>query len=265
MDNCIKISCSKNNLKEIRNFVNETLKNLCVPELEISMLVLAVDEICANRIIHSNHNNQNLFLELKIKRIDSSYISFEIIDEGEPFDHTNYIEPNINQLIKDKRKDLWHSQQQAQELIPQLLARKARPQGRPLVQYYEDDEGVVAILKDVLQVTAKLDNPEYRVFTSRPIRQYLYRKFPKFTDRRVADGITVKAIAIGEGGDPAGYAERRWLAEPKEGDVSSYTIIYGDKVAQISIANDTPYGVVIEDAGTAAMQRLLFEQIWSTL
>jgi serine/threonine-protein kinase RsbW len=104
MDNCIKISCSKNNLKEIRNFVNETLKNLCVPELEISMLVLAVDEICANRIIHSNHNNQNLFLELKIKRIDSSYISFEIIDEGEPFDHTNYIEPNINQLIKDKRK-----------------------------------------------------------------------------------------------------------------------------------------------------------------
>src|SRR6478735_2908037 len=61
----------------------------------------------------------------------------------------------IYDLIKDRRKELWYSQQRAQKLIPELLARKARPQGRPLVQYYEDDEGVVAILRDVLQVCAK--------------------------------------------------------------------------------------------------------------
>jgi sugar-specific transcriptional regulator TrmB len=171
----------------------------------------------------------------------------------------------IYDLIKDKRKDLWESQQRAQELIPQLLARKAQPQGRPLVQYYEDDDGVVAILRDVLQVTSKLDRPEYYVYSSRPMRQYIYRKFPQFTERRTAEGIAVKAIAIGEGGDPLARAERRWLQEPNDGSVSSYTLIYGNKVAHISIANDTPYGVVIEDPGTAAMQRLLFEQIWSQL
>lgn len=171
----------------------------------------------------------------------------------------------IYDLIKEKRKDLWESQQRAQALIPQLLARKAQPQGRPLVQYYEDDDGVVTILRDVLQVCSKLDKPEYYVYSSRPIRQYIYRKFPQFTERRTAEGIAVKAIAIGEGGDPLARAERRWLSEPKDGGVSSYTLIYGDKVAHISITNDTPYGVVIEDAGTAAMQRLLFEQIWSQL
>jgi len=171
----------------------------------------------------------------------------------------------VYDLIKDRRKDLWRSQQQAQDLIPKLLARKAQPQGRPLVQYYEDDEGVVAILRDVLQTVSKLEVPEYHVLTSRPIRQYLYRQFPSFTERRVAEGIAVKAIAIGEGGDSAEYAERRWISEPEDGSISSYTLIYGDKVAQISITNNTPYGVVIEDAGMAAMQRLLFAQIWAQL
>ena len=171
----------------------------------------------------------------------------------------------IYDLIKDRRKELWYSQQRAQELIPQLLARKVQPQGRPLVQYYENDDGVVAILQDVLHEVSKLAVPEYYVFSSRPLRQYLYRKFPRFTERRIAEGVAVKAIAIGEGGDPAEQSERKWLSEPTDGSVSSYTLIYGNKVAHISIVDDTPYGVVIEDAGTAAMQRLLFESIWATL
>src|ERR1700712_2752578 len=104
MDDRIKIPCSKNSLKIIRIFVTETLKNLCVPELDISMLVLAVDEICANRIIHSNQNNENQYLELKINKDGANGIAFEIMDEGAPFDHTHFPEPNIGQLVKDKRK-----------------------------------------------------------------------------------------------------------------------------------------------------------------
>lgn len=172
----------------------------------------------------------------------------------------------INDVIRDQRKDLLQVQQQAQKLIPELLARKARPQGRPLVKYYEDDEGVVTILRDVLQTCGQLDKPEYYVYSSRPLRQYLYRKFPQFTDRRVREGINVKVIAVGEGGDPAAVSQRKWLPEPAGGEISSYTIIYGDKVANISISNDyTPYGVVVEDAGAVAMQRLLFDRLWASL
>ncbi len=172
----------------------------------------------------------------------------------------------IYDLIRDKRKDLMEVQRAAQQLIPQLSAQKARPQGRPLVRYYEDDDGVVTILKDVLQTCAQLPRPEYYVYSSRPLRQYLYRKFPQFTERRLEEGITVKAIAIGQGGDPQEQSLRKWLEEPADGSVSSYTLIYGNKVAHISISSDlTPYGVVIEDDGTAAMQRLLFEQIWEQL
>jgi sugar-specific transcriptional regulator TrmB len=172
----------------------------------------------------------------------------------------------VYDLIRDKRKELWRTQQQAQKLIPELLAKKARPQGRPLVKYYEDDEGVVTILRDVLHTAGQLEVPEYYAYSSKPLRQYLYRKFPQFTERRVNEGIAVKVIAMGEGGDPAGVSERKWLAEPEAGEISSYVLVYGNKVAQISISSDyTPYGVVIEDAGNAAMQRLLFERLWQIL
>lgn len=172
----------------------------------------------------------------------------------------------IFDLIRDKRKDLWQTQQLAQQLVPQLLAKKARPQGRPIVRYYEDDEGIVTILRDVLQTCGRLKKPEYYVYSSKPLRQYLYRKFPQFTERRTKEGIAVKVIAVGEGGEPAAVSERKWLPEPDGGQLSSYIIIYHNKIANISISNDfTPYGVVIEDAGAAAMQRYLFEKLWQSL
>lgn len=172
----------------------------------------------------------------------------------------------IYDLIREKRKQLMETQRQAQKVIPEVLARKARPQGGPLVRYYQDDEGVVTILKDVLQTCAQLEQPEYRIYSSRPLRQYLYRKFPQFTEHRIQEGITVKAIAIGQGGELTGMAERKWLNEPDDEAVSSYTIIYGDKVAHISISDDlTPYGVIIEERGAATMQRLIFEQLWVSL
>lgn len=172
----------------------------------------------------------------------------------------------IFDIIQDKRKELWQVLQGAKQIVPSLLAQNARPQGRPIVRYYEDDAGIVTILRDVLQTCRNLPTPEYYAFSSKPLRQYIYRKFPKFTERRVNEGINVKVIAIGEGGDPAAVSERKWLPEPTDGGISSYSIIYGNKLALISISNDyTPYGVVVEDEGTAAMQRLLFEQIWEKL
>ncbi|HVX24294.1 MAG TPA: hypothetical protein VG992_03055, partial [Candidatus Saccharimonadales bacterium] len=114
--------------------------------------------------------------------------------------------------------------------------------------------------------TAKLDQPEYYAYSSRSLRDHLYRQFPNFTDRRIAEGVKVKVIAMGEGGEPDAMSERRWLPDSAGADISSYTIIYGNKVALISIAeNLTAYGVVVEDPGVASMQRLLFDRLWSSL
>lgn len=172
----------------------------------------------------------------------------------------------IYEIIREKRRDLLDATTLARKVVPQLLAHQERAKGQPLVRYYEDDDGVVTILKDVLQTCRSLPVAEYCAYSSSPVRQYLYRKFPQFTKRRIQEGIHVKVIAVGEGGEVAENSERKWLADNADASTSSYTIIYGNKIAIVSIASDdTPYGVVIEDAGAATMQRLLFSQMWSLL
>ena len=174
----------------------------------------------------------------------------------------------IYDIIRDKRHDLLEASTTAKDLVPAVLANRMKHSGRPIVRYYEDDDGVAAILRDVLQTCRQLSEPRYIAYSSAPVRQLLYRKFPQFTERRIAEDIAVSVISVGEGGDEAQKSQRKWLAATAQTnlDISSYTIVYGNKVATISIAeNNTPYGVVIEDAGAATMQRLLFTQLWSVL
>ncbi|HEX7964002.1 MAG TPA: helix-turn-helix domain-containing protein [Candidatus Saccharimonadales bacterium] len=171
----------------------------------------------------------------------------------------------IYDLIRDKRRDLLDASALAKAVVPGLVAARPRPQGRPVVRYYEDDNGVVAILKDLLETCAASET-EYYCYSSSRIRQYLYRSFPHFTERRIAAGVPVKVISVGDPGEGAELAERKTLPATTADDASSYMLIYGDKVAVIAISKDlTPYGVVVEDADAAAMQRLLFRHLWDYL
>jgi sugar-specific transcriptional regulator TrmB len=174
----------------------------------------------------------------------------------------------INDLIRELRRDLLEASQSAKTLIPALMAGSPRDPERPVVRYYEDDEGVAAILRDVLQTCRMLDKRLYHVYSSDRVRQYLYRNFPQFTERRIAEQIAVQVIAEGSasGGEPAPMSERRHSHARSEAELSSYTLIYGNKVAVISITNDlVPYGVVVEDPNVASMQRLFFTQLWEYL
>ncbi|HWZ22511.1 MAG TPA: ATP-binding protein [Cytophagaceae bacterium] len=99
----INIACTTENLKEVRRFVNSTLSKLHIPENEINLIVLAVDEICANRIIHSNQSDKNNQLEVEISdRCEG--LEFNIKDTGEFYDNTIQDDPSIPALIKEKRK-----------------------------------------------------------------------------------------------------------------------------------------------------------------
>jgi len=233
-------------------------------EAETYWSLLQLDNVSIRKVAEFSGINRGTTYEAIKKLTQSGLVITKRVGSREYF--TAESPEKIYDLIRDKRKSLWRSQQEAQKIIPEIIARNARPQGRPIVKYYEDDEGIVTILRDVLATVAKLKRPEYYVYSSKGLRQYIYRKFPKFTERRIDEGIYVKVIAVGEGGEKVDSSERKWLESPNNELLSSYTIIYGSKVAHISISKDfTPYGVVIDDNGTANMQRLLFDQLWSVL
>ena len=104
MTHQFQTSCRKEKLREIRQFLSETLEDIGFPEKEAHKVILAVDEVCANLIIHSNKGNPSEKLELYIEDDGKEKIKFEIVDHGIGFDFAEYKEPNLKDIVKEKRK-----------------------------------------------------------------------------------------------------------------------------------------------------------------
>lgn len=99
-----KVGCSIENLKGVRDFIRSSLKKHDIPDLQISEIVLALDEMCSNLMIHAHHcNNEDLF-ELIIHVDSNNPLVFEIIDDGTVFDINEFNTPAIDNIIHEKRK-----------------------------------------------------------------------------------------------------------------------------------------------------------------
>lgn len=98
------IGCSLSNLKGIREFVRDSLRPHRVPEVELSALVLALDEMCSNLMIHAHHCNPDHMLALTIEVPAPGQLVFEISDEGDVFDINQFDAPQLNSLVHEKRK-----------------------------------------------------------------------------------------------------------------------------------------------------------------
>ena len=99
-----KVGCNIENLKGVRDFIRNTLKDHGVPDLQISELVLALDEMCSNLMIHSHQCNPDELFEIHIILKKGEPLIFEIIDDGNTFDINQFAEPNLDNLVHEKRK-----------------------------------------------------------------------------------------------------------------------------------------------------------------
>ncbi|MEO9966047.1 MAG: ATP-binding protein [Reichenbachiella sp.] len=99
-----KTNCKRERLKEIRHFVAEVLGDIGFSEIDAHKVILAVDEVCANLIIHSNKCNPSECLELFIEDHGKDGVLFEIIDYGIGFNYNNYKEPNLEEIIRKRKK-----------------------------------------------------------------------------------------------------------------------------------------------------------------
>ncbi|MCG8389009.1 MAG: ATP-binding protein [Cytophagales bacterium] len=99
-----KVPCKKEKLRDIRSFVKEVLDKHGIPEIDVSTIVLAIDEVCANLIIHGHACNPKDSIELEIKVAKELGLEFDIIDNVDMFDIAAYQEPNLEDIIKKQRK-----------------------------------------------------------------------------------------------------------------------------------------------------------------
>jgi len=173
-------------------------------------------------------------------------------------------DPNkLYELVEKKNTELQEVGNRLKDVVMELRSVYDKGGERPVARYYEKGE-IRKILEDVLEKCEKSGEMMYRIYSDASIREYLYEGFETFSDARVAKGINVKVIAVGEGGELRGLDERKWLSIKKS--TPSYILIYPGNTAYISLdAKSDLMGVVIENEGVYEMQKGIFDALWNKL
>ncbi|GEO21936.1 ATP-binding protein [Cyclobacterium qasimii] len=99
----LKLYCEKSQLAELRTFISKTLIPAKLNDISQNQLILAVEEVCANLIIHSHDCDPHSFLLLNV-HLNADTIIFEITDSGKAFNLIEYKSPEVNSVMKERRK-----------------------------------------------------------------------------------------------------------------------------------------------------------------
>lgn len=99
----LKIYCEKSRLSELRLFLTDILDDTSMSEINKNQVILAVEEVCANLIIHSHECNPKDSIQLDVTK-DKQKIIFEIKDSGKAFNILEYQVPQLADVIREKKK-----------------------------------------------------------------------------------------------------------------------------------------------------------------
>jgi serine/threonine-protein kinase RsbW len=103
MNHKLNLSCSTAALAELRSFLQQKLAIFKLSEVDRHQVTLAVEEVCANLIIHSHACNPKEEIQLEVKEWNKQII-VEITDKGDAFNLLEYKAPDLSQVIEEKRK-----------------------------------------------------------------------------------------------------------------------------------------------------------------
>lgn len=99
----IDIACTLDQLVVARHFVTGQLEAYRMAEKEKAMLTSAVDELCANIIIHGNNQDPAKKLNLSVKKV-GNHLCINTCDKGIAFDKTMVVRRTMGQLVEAKVK-----------------------------------------------------------------------------------------------------------------------------------------------------------------
>lgn len=99
----LKIYCNTTALADLRGFLQTTLSELQLSDKDQHQLTLAVEEVCANLIIHSHNCNGLDQIKLEVQETPEKLI-FEITDKGKAFNLLDYEVPDLKKVVSEKRK-----------------------------------------------------------------------------------------------------------------------------------------------------------------
>lgn len=103
MNPSIQVSCSRSNLAVIRDYVKSCLDAFSVTGKTAGQIVLAVDEACANCIIHQHNCDGSSQIEVSVEH-EQGTVFIAIKDSGQAFPIDEYTPQALETIIQNRRK-----------------------------------------------------------------------------------------------------------------------------------------------------------------
>ncbi len=230
-------------------------------EIKVYLASLKLGPSSVRRIAEAADINRGTTYDILRSLIDTGLASYYHKDKKQYFVAED--PEQLKETLNQKKQQLERMKAEVDSIIPQLRSMHDNAGLKPVVKFYDGYPGIKTILQDVIAACQRADK-EYYVYSSSAIKSFLYNTYPEFSKDRISAGINVKVISFGPGGETRGLDERKWLTRKESSP--TYTLIYGGKVAMISVdQNQKPIGVIIEDVNIYQTQKMLFEFVWNKL
>lgn len=98
----LAIPSSTRYLEDVRRFVVSHAEAAALPDDAVEQFKIAVDEACTNVIEHAYRGEETHEVDIAII-VDHDRFTVRIRDEGEPFNQSEYREPDLLQYAKRRR------------------------------------------------------------------------------------------------------------------------------------------------------------------
>lgn len=100
----ISVNCKRESLNMLRRFAQDVLSRWAIADEQQYLMVLALDEVCANLIIHAHGCNPTDTIDVKISRADDG-VCFEVKDsKPDNFNLTLYEAPSVQRILSEKKR-----------------------------------------------------------------------------------------------------------------------------------------------------------------
>lgn len=176
--------------------------------------------------------------------------------------------PEIIEKLRDKEQALHATIERAETLKEELQSHFSLSRSKPVVFFYEGQEGIKTVLKNTLQQKPEeiLSFASVESLGSGFDQQFL----ADYWNQRVVLGIPTRGIVPDTGTAVQQFSPERNKKELRRLRFISpdiYTFkneidVYGDSVSIISLAKGTEHGVIIQSKEISDSMRALFETLW---
>lgn len=209
---------------------------------------------------HTGINRGSVFESIKDLQ-ETGLVSYVLVGDRKKFSAED--PEKMHEIISERRRILRDAHGAINEYAQHVPRSMNETTPGNFASFYDGEEGVASVLRDVLITCRIMGITKYRIISSPRVSEYMYHNYPHYTRERLKQGLYVYILRQGQPiRGEVELSERRFLNDQR--DLGAYTLIYGSKVATISIDKlNRLSAVVIDNQDVAHSYDAVFDQAWT--